>query len=76
MKKVTLNTATDRTKRLVELLGNLERLERDRISNDGKKLFDSIWQLLGLPTYDEIENYDDVTSADFDENGTLIENEE
>ena len=76
MKKVTLNTATDRTKRLVELLGNLEKLERDRISNDGKNLFDSIWQLLGLPTYDEIENYDDVTSADFDENGTLIENEE
>tara|TARA_B100000902_G_C27285461_1_gene904162 strand:+ start:113 stop:343 length:231 start_codon:yes stop_codon:yes gene_type:complete len=76
MKKVTLNTATDRTKRLVELLGNLEKLERDRISNDGKNLFDSIWQLLGLPTYDEIENYDDVTSADFDKNGTLIENEE
>ena len=67
MKKVKLNTATDKTKKLIELLANLEKLERDRISNDGKKLFDSIWQLLGLPTYDEIENYDDVTSADFDE---------
>ena len=45
MEKVTLNTATDRTKKLVELLATLEKLERDRVSNDGKKLFDSIWEL-------------------------------
>ena len=54
MKKVTLNTATDRTKRLVELIATLENLERDRISTDGRQLFDKIWKLLGMPTYDEI----------------------
>ena len=73
MKEVKLNTATDRTKRLVELLATLEKLERDRVSNDGRLLFDSIWELLGMPTYDQIMNYDDVTSADFDENGKHIE---
>ena len=56
MEKVTLNTATDRTKKLVGLLADLERLERDRISKNGKKLFDSIWELLGMPTYDQIMN--------------------
>tara|TARA_R100001594_G_C3995492_1_gene253397 strand:- start:581 stop:808 length:228 start_codon:yes stop_codon:yes gene_type:complete len=75
MKKVKLNTATDRTKRLVGLLSDLERLERDRVSNDGRKLFDSIWELLGMPTYDQIQNYDDITPADFDENGTHKEEE-
>ena len=75
MKEVKLNTATDRTKRLVELLATLEKLERDRVSNDGRLLFDSIWELLGMPTYDQIMNYDDVTPADFDENGEYIEEE-
>ena len=56
MKKVKLNTATDRTKRLVELLATLEKLERDSVSDDGKLLFDSIWELLGMPTYDQIMN--------------------
>lgn len=56
MKEVKLNTATDRTKRLVELLATLEKLERDRVSNDGRLLFDSIWELLGMPTYDQIMN--------------------
>ena len=56
MKEVKLNTATDRTKRLVELLATLEKLERDRVSNAGRLLFDSIWELLGMPTYDQIMN--------------------
>jgi len=56
MKEVKLNTATDKTKRLVELLATLEKLERDRVSNDGRLLFDSIWELLGMPTYDQIMN--------------------
>ena len=49
---------------------------------------DKIWKLLGLPTYDELpthtnktmeeleQHYDDITASDFDENGTLIEEEE
>tara|TARA_R100001443_G_C3303761_1_gene165985 strand:+ start:377 stop:598 length:222 start_codon:yes stop_codon:yes gene_type:complete len=56
MKEVKLNTATDRTKKLVELLATLEKLERDSVSDDGKLLFDSIWELLGMPTYDQIMN--------------------
>lgn len=45
------------------------------MSNDGKILFDKIWTHLRLPTYDQIQNYDDVTAADFDENGALNEEE-
>ena len=56
-------------------MATLEKLERDRVSNDGRLLFDSIWELLGMPTYDQIMNYDDVTPADFDENGEYIEEE-
>ena len=54
MKKVTLNTATDRTRRLISYLNDLECSDRDRMSNDGKNCMDRIWKLLGLPTYDEL----------------------
>tara|TARA_R100001082_G_scaffold96863_1_gene64545 strand:- start:2735 stop:2953 length:219 start_codon:yes stop_codon:yes gene_type:complete len=70
-----LNTASDYTKKLIDLLVQLEGLERDKMSNDGKMLFDKIWTHLRLPTYDQIQNYDDVTAADFDENGALNEEE-
>jgi len=49
-----LNTATDRTKKLVELLASLEACDRDRMSSDGKYCMDKIWELLGLPTYDNL----------------------
>lgn len=55
MKKVTLNIANDRTKELIMLLSDLEACDRDRLSTDGKRYFDSIWKLLGQPTYEEIQ---------------------
>ena len=58
MKEIKLNTATDRTKELINLLATLENLERDRISTDGRQLFDKIWRLLNMPTYDEMMHLD------------------
>jgi hypothetical protein len=55
MKKVTLNIANDRTKELIMLLSDLEACDRDRLSTDGQRYFDSIWKLLGQPTYEEIQ---------------------
>lgn len=70
-----LNTASDYTKKLIDLLVQIEGLERDRMSNDGKILFDKIWTHLRLPTYDQIQNHDDVIATDIDENGALNEEE-
>jgi len=76
MNKVRLHVATDRTKRLIELLSGLEDIDRDRLSDDGKSLLDSIWRLLEMPTYDQLVNHDDIKASDLDDNGTLIEEEE
>ena len=54
MKEVKLNTATDRTKKLISYLSDLEACDRDRMSSDGKYYMDKIWELLGLPTYDNL----------------------
>lgn len=54
MKKVSLNIATNKTKKLIELLSDLEHVDRQRMSSDGKYYLDEIWKLLGLPTYHEI----------------------
>lgn len=88
MKKLTLNIASNKTKELIGYLSDLEASDRDRMSSSGKEYMDKIWKLLGLPTHDELpthmdktmeeleQHYDDITSSDFDENGTLIEEEE
>ena len=88
MKKITLNIASNKTQELIGHLSDLEACDRDRMSSDGKEYMDKIWKLLGLPTYDELptrtnktmeeleQHYDDITASDFDENGTLIEEEE
>ena len=55
MKKVTLNIASDKTKKLIENLADLERVDRQRMSSDGKHYLDEIWKLLGLPTFHEIK---------------------
>lgn len=51
--KIFPNIATDRFKKLVEYLSDLENLERQRMSSSGKEYLDKVWELLGLPTYDE-----------------------
>ena len=88
MKKITLNIASNKTQVLIGHLSDLEDCDRDRMSSDGIEYMDKIWKLLGLPTYDELpthtnktmeeleQHYDDITASDFDENGTLIEEEE
>lgn len=51
--KIFANLATDRFKKLVGYLSDLENLERQRMSSSGKEYLDKIWKLLDLPTYDE-----------------------
>lgn len=43
------------TQKLIHLLSELEITDRQRMSSDGKESLDSIWKLLGQPTYAEIE---------------------
>ena len=53
MEKIALNIQTDLTQKLLKLLGELESVDRDRMSNDGHLIMDKIWKLLGQPTYDQ-----------------------
>ena len=50
-----LNTATDRTKKLVELLASLEANDYFRMSDDGRQNIDDIWKLLGMPTRNDLD---------------------
>jgi|TARA_Y100000015_G_C2376858_1_gene82955 hypothetical protein len=53
MQKIGLNIQTELTQQLLKLLGELETVDRDRMSNDGQLIFDNIWKLLGQPTYEQ-----------------------
>lgn len=53
MQKIGLNIQTELTQQLLKLLGELETVDRDRMSNDGQIIFDKIWKLLGQPTYEQ-----------------------
>jgi len=55
MSKIFANIATDRFKDLISNLSQLEIVDRQRMSSDGKKYMDRIWKLLGQPTYDEVQ---------------------
>ena len=55
MKKPKANIQSQMTQKLIHLLSELEITDRQRISSDGKEYLDSIWKLLGQPTYAEIE---------------------
>ena len=55
MKKVTLNVASDKTKQLIQHLADLEHVDRQRMSSDGKYYLDEIWKLLGLPSYKQVQ---------------------
>lgn len=77
MKKVTLNIASDKTKKLIENLADLEHVDRQRMSSDGKHYLDEIWKLLGLPKYNDLKKYQDKLEdeefTDAIKNGTLVE---
>tara|TARA_R100000781_G_scaffold111591_1_gene78137 strand:+ start:12874 stop:13092 length:219 start_codon:yes stop_codon:yes gene_type:complete len=51
--KIYANMATHRYQQLVKLLGQIENVDRQRMSNSSQIWLDEIWSLLGLPTYEE-----------------------
>lgn len=55
MQKLKINIESELTQRLMQLLNDLEYLDRDRMSNDGKSIMDDIWRHLGQPTFEENE---------------------
>ena len=55
MKKPTLNIASNKTQKLIGLLSDLEQVDRQRMSSDGKHYLDEIWKLLGLPTFKQVQ---------------------
>jgi len=55
MKKPTLNIASNKTQKLIGLLSDLEHVDRQRMSSDGKHYLDEIWKLLGLPTFKQVQ---------------------
>ena len=55
MKKPKANIQSQMTQKLIHLLSELEITDRQRMSSDGKEYLDSIWKLLGQPTYAEIK---------------------
>lgn len=55
MKKPKANIQSQMTQKLIHLLSELETTDRQRMSSDGKEYLDSIWKLLGQPTYAEIK---------------------
>ena len=54
MNKIISNIQSDMTKKLIGYLADLEIVDRDRMSSDGKEYMDKIWKLLGQPSYDEL----------------------
>ena len=55
MQKLKANIESELTQKLMQLLNDLEYLDRDRMSNDGKSKMDDIWKHLGQPTFEENE---------------------
>ena len=55
MKKPKANIQSQMTQKLIHLLSELEITDRQRMSSNGKESLDSIWKLLGQPTYEEIQ---------------------
>ena len=52
-KEVYTNFATERMQKLIKNIALLEKVDRKRMSKDGKHYLDEIWKALGMPTYDE-----------------------
>ena len=52
-KEVYTNFATERIQKLIKNLANLEEVDRQRMSSDGKHYLDEVWKTLGMPTYDQ-----------------------
>ena len=54
MKEIKPNYASDRMKKLIKYLQQLENVDYQRMSKDGRYYLDKIWSLLKLPTNKEM----------------------
>jgi len=52
--KIYPNLKSQKMQQLISLLGDLEHTDRQRMSRDGREILDNIFELLGMPKYDEM----------------------
>ena len=52
--KVYPNLKSQKMQQLISLLGDLEHTDRQRMSRDGREILDNIFELLGMPKYDDM----------------------
>ena len=52
-KQVYTNFRSERMQKLIKNLANLEEVDRQRMSSDGKHYLDEVWKTLGMPSYDQ-----------------------
>ena len=58
--KIYPNLKSEKMQQLISLLGDLEHTDRQRMSRDGREILDNIFELLGMPKYDDmIKKLDD-----------------
>ena len=57
--KIYPNLASTKMQQLISLLSDLEHTDRQRMSSDGQEALDNIFELLGMPKYDDVitQNY-------------------
>ena len=55
--KIYTNIASDRFKKLIKLLSQIENTDRQRMSVSSQNWLDDIWRLLEQPTYDEMQSH-------------------
>ncbi len=55
--KIYTNIASDRFKKLIKLLSQIENTDRQRMSVSSQNWLDDIWKLLEQPTYDEMQSH-------------------
>lgn len=52
--KIYPNLKSQKMQQLISLLGDLEHTDRQRMSRDGREILDNIFELLGMPKYDDM----------------------
>ena len=52
--KIYPNLKSTKMQQLISLLGDLEHTDRQRMSRDGREILDNIFELLGMPIYDDM----------------------
>ena len=52
--KIYPNLASTKMQQLISLLSDLEHTDRQRMSSDGQETLDNIFELLGMPKYDDV----------------------